>query len=330
MTREYQISSSLLTQYQRHSNRIYSAAERLLEHSIQAARLPKNLLEINILVPCAGSFPSYAPFLKILAKHFRYLKKAKFLLVDTDGLKLEIFKKYQASKKIATHLKVNHELKASELFHFLKYESKPFEKAFDLIYLEHPEISAAIALLSEMNIFDRQLKRLREAFPYFAKVIKPNGRVIVACKTPDEAIQAQSLLQHLNTETKRMRFSWNLLFPRDYSHAALSTRSITLTARDQESKVTEIRSSTLLLVVFVVLATLLSKAGLDSGLNPFECSILFLFIGAQLITHRPEPKTCLNKSILALLQSRALTLFQENLIQKNTGQSSTRFSFQGV
>jgi hypothetical protein len=61
--------------------------------------------------------------------------------------------------------------------------------------------------------------------------------------------------------------------------------------------------------------------------NLFECSILFLFISAQLITHRPEPKTCFHKSILALLQSKVLIVFQENVIQKNIEQSSHYFSF---
>jgi hypothetical protein len=122
MTREYPVSSLRLTQYRQHAKNIYPAAERLLDRSIQAAQLPKNSLEINILVPCAGSFPSYASFLKVLKKHFLFLKKAKFVLIDTDGLKLGIFKKcHLTSKKIATDIEVSHELKVDELFHFLKY-----------------------------------------------------------------------------------------------------------------------------------------------------------------------------------------------------------------
>jgi hypothetical protein len=59
MTRKYQVKNR------------DSVAERLLDRSIQEINLPNNLLAINILVPCAGSFPSYVAFLKILEKHFR-------------------------------------------------------------------------------------------------------------------------------------------------------------------------------------------------------------------------------------------------------------------
>lgn len=74
----------------------HQSSDKLLTQLFDASRLSSDITdEVNVLVPCAGSFPSYNSFIRQLSRTAKIVRKINFVLIDPDIRELKVFKDKQ-------------------------------------------------------------------------------------------------------------------------------------------------------------------------------------------------------------------------------------------
>lgn len=268
----------------------YVDAKQLLNKLFQTNNFSDRLgreSEIRVLVPCAGSFPGYLPFLEKLREQFPNLKAVSLTLVDpvfADKNELSACREFLADRK---DLKVTISFVASDL---AKFTENYHSDRFDIIYFEHPVVSGVATFLSQWDV----VPMLSRAIPLLANIAKPDAAIIAICKTLEEQFQMQHLLSYsLGLQSNSVSIAWNLVIPRNYCKGLFGKVPLLSDRKAEEksvnAKVKQIVHSEKLLAVFFLLSSFIYSLRFGNTALFWEQSASLILMFAQFALHRPDP-----------------------------------------
>lgn len=303
MKKSGRFSQEMMDSYRQYCDNIYQSAKNILEKTLDDKPFLNSLSEVNIFVPCAGSFPSFRPLVDLLSQ-YKNIRKINFLLIDPLTTELDIFNEAYNQATIIENIQIKIQSQKIGISKFLE-DNKNISSPFHIIYFEHPEISAFNSLIDQFS-FSNHILLLRQSIPLIASLLLPNGKVIVVCQTEEEIKQAQSLINYgLETETKKTSEFKNLFFPHPYSKSIVTVKPITITTKSQNNKSYNINCGDKLLAFFTIIALLLYLEGFPKQSFRDHTISFFLTFG-QIILHRPGLKGFSIKILLCLTQAALL------------------------
>lgn len=285
---------------QAHRKAIESSARDILIKIFRASKVRTDLSQLKVLVPCAGTFPSYDVFVEVAQQFFPKLKNIEFVLVDPEDFGLKLFvahKQTQDKQESKQQVKVQVKVETQELEPFLKKQSGKF----DIIYLEHPLVDPVNTLFAQLNIINPNILSLRQSLPYLTNVLQPNGLIIATCKNSIEIEQMASLLKHsLDVEIQTVNTRACVFLASDYSKGLITTTVATTNKKLQIPKAEEIRKSDRSLLLFVMLSALLYS---QSGNRFLESTASLFMLFGHFFMHKPGNKGFQIKVVLCLAQT---------------------------
>lgn len=292
-------------------DRIYPKIKLLLEKIFDSKQLSESfdtLTKVRVLIPCAGTFPSYGAFLDTMKKYFPKVKSIDFVLLDPNREDLNLFEeRIQQSEQVKNiekngTVKVKIQIYAEELITFLLRE----HNKFNMIYFEHPVIDSMNVLLAHFHIVNPGVLSLRTAFPYLTNALLPNGVIIAACKSDAEIYQMQIMLDYsLGLQSQSISTASSLVFPTDFSKAiTCSARNVLIKkSYDQHAHMKEIKSSDKMLTLFFAIGAILYVTNFANPNYFFEQTASALLLWGQFLFHRPGKTGFAIKVILCLSQA---------------------------
>jgi len=144
----------------------------------------KKAKRFDVLVICAGSFPSYGLLVTILKNLFPTLQDIYFTLVEPRKDKTDVIEKaYPAG---------NFEIYNITLGDFLKNTNG---RRFDIIYFEHPDMRILPIFLNKLFYMFLKTASLRESIAYLTVVCKEEALLIAVNMSKNENRQLFLLLK---------------------------------------------------------------------------------------------------------------------------------------
>lgn len=208
-------------------------AERLLEKLFSYVKSDEHTRELNVLVVCAGSFPSYSAFRNHLIKKFPGVEKIHFTLIEPSENKIHLFKKNNQNnsavsfefvpttlqsflkeageearlRQISFSMKKNFDVNSTQNNDRLE-SSENFDKKFDIIYFEHPDLRTVTIPLAKLFHIYKNTVSLRKSISELHPICKPNTIIIASNMSKHENIQLKHLLKFfLGCRSKLISFS---------------------------------------------------------------------------------------------------------------------------
>ncbi len=173
-----------------------SAAERLLGKLFSYAEIDGDVTCLDILVVCAGSFPSFFAFQSIILQKFTDVKKINFTLIEP------------------CQYKINKALKNNSLFHFewiistLQGFLENTNKKFDIIYFEHPDLRTITIPLAILFYIYKNTFSLRKSMRYLYNICKKNTIIMASNMSKHENKQLKYLLKfYFKCHSRLIHFS---------------------------------------------------------------------------------------------------------------------------
>lgn len=287
-------------------------AEKLLEgfFSTNHSLKNQNKQRIKVLVPCAGTFPSYPAFLKVLKKQYPEMRMLSLVLVDPFKAHLDTFMRLYPLPETSPMIEISAIPKGALIekrtiyFTSLAEFIRETSHKFDLVYIEHPQISAVDTCLFSHS------RSLRSSLPYLSNVLKPGADVIVACQSREERGQMKKLLTYGFNLTSDHTLhsittggSFLSMLPERYSNG-ITVSNMPILNGDQQRKLSEnIKISDRLLQIFAVLSFglyLLTNFNKGDTFLAGTASLLLFF--SQFALHQPGKKGLAVKLTLSALQ----------------------------
>lgn len=145
-----------------------------------------NAKKINILVICAGMFPSYTSLLKNLTSISPELTDVNFILIEPNKKKTDLF--LQAASSFIFSVHTSFTIYNQSLEHYCR---EHISERFDIIYFEHPDMRTISILWEKIRGFS-----FRAAIPSLVNLLKEPGLVIASCISTHECQQLKSLLAY--------------------------------------------------------------------------------------------------------------------------------------
>ncbi|HVV68642.1 MAG TPA: hypothetical protein VHE99_06390 [Gammaproteobacteria bacterium] len=272
--------------------------------------------EVNILVLAAGSFPSYQPFLAKILQTLPQVKKINFTLVDPMKAATDLFMEefylqetkalFSETKKFKPKISIVHAQQT--IGDFLKEKVKD---KFHIIYLEHPEVSAAITLFSALGFFKHQGDWASE-LPRLSSVLHADAIVVAAVKTFEEQMQIERILRFSFESKPKALLDYKqlvgaphrLLIPKDF-YSGVICRVLNPISDPQkiDNKVDLANFSKLQLLMVMGMACIAYVGTFSSFKENTACALLGTM---QLLTYDPDASKLSNlgtKVLIGLLQA---------------------------
>lgn len=164
-------------------------AELLLNQLLGFHSFDPRMDKLNVLVVCAGVFPSFFALRKILLESLPQLQFLNFTLIEPAQFKTELFIK-EISNKV---LDVNFDIQNKTLATYME----KCDKKFDIIYFEHPDLRTLTIVLSQcLGLFKNSVS-LRESIAHISDLCKPHTFIIASMMSNHENKQFYYLLKYL-------------------------------------------------------------------------------------------------------------------------------------
>lgn len=314
-TEENKLSDNYLSKMHRNLDK---SAENLLSGLIRPSALRAQAKKrLKILVPCAGTFPSYKTFLKVLKERYSELRMINLVLVDPVKAALDAFERLYPLPKRSSIIEIASIptgiiLENRTIFHLsLKEFIMMTTEQFDLVYMEHPQIGAAD------TCFFSQSRSLRSTIPYLSKVLKPDADVIVACQNSEEKWQIKRLLTYSFNLTSdnyscSVRGSLVPVWPKCHSNGITVSNISTLNEDQQKARSKDIKLSDHLLWVFAIFSlALYLLTNFNKGKTFIAGTASLLLFFSQFALHHPGAKGLAVKISISALR---LSLFINQLV----------------
>lgn len=280
--------------------RAYPQAKELLSKIFQGLQL-SDTRSLKVLLPCAGTFPSFQPFCEIISELYPHIQEIEFGLIDVDLEALECFETLYSKKRkfgnitIKTTIVFNGEF--NSYLEKLRSSINASPIQYDLIYFEHPVIDTINSLLKQKTA------AFRQAIPHLTQVLKSDGVVVAVCTSDMEIMEMKKLLAFsFNVQPKIISQACSIVFPTDFSKI-LRTKVTKASSSHSQAKSEAIKQSDKQFLGWLIFSFLLYLTVLGKGYESHLSVVLFV---SQFYLHHPGPKGVAIKAIICLTQASLL------------------------
>lgn len=148
---------------------------------------------LNILVVCAGNFPSFIPFTNALLQKCPHLTSVEFSLVDSHHKPMKLFANHlfpNEKKELPQDVETSVTINAMNLGHYMKQNS---DKKFDIVFFEHPYVATAHQLLDAGLATSSMVISF---IPLLVDILNPHAIIMASCTSEFESSQMKKLLDY--------------------------------------------------------------------------------------------------------------------------------------
>lgn len=256
-------------------------SERLLQKLFAHIKVDLTRKNLEILVPCAGSFPSFTAFRNVILQKFPNVLKLNFTLVEPYKNKIDLFRKKNTSEKI-----INFEFHYSTLQVFLK----KMPKKFDIIYFEHPDLRTITIPFAKLFGIYHNAVSLRKSIGDLHKICKKDTKIIASNMSSHENKQFKYLLKHaLNCSTHLINLNCRDKRKFPQSHSAAFQHGLYSEIKELFEPFNKfIHVYDWCLVIFTLIYVISYGVIITNAKSLWDLVIPVLLIGAVYHFHRPN------------------------------------------
>lgn len=316
-------SKDLLESTKYYRNKTVEKAHEVISEllgSLQLDDVFKDKVEINVLVPAAGSFPSYVSFIDAMLQNFPRLRKINFTLLDINSrdafeqmnLFVDMILDGENSriKYAYPHFSSDVKLAFSGLEAFLQ-QIPEVSSLFNVVYFEHPQTSRNQILQD----YCYQSKNIIPAVPFLITRLSEKALVISVHQTREEAGVMKDAIEfslscnaHTIQLPKGAYGALNLLFPYFFTSGNIakvsrSSQSISEAFRRSDALEFSQKEYCVLLLISTFISGLINWSKQEEHFIESPSRITSsLLVLSQFIDHKPGTRGSLTKLGIVLAQ----------------------------